>query len=89
MNNPVLSSCRVIGEILNPCKKPITLMATMLFRSKDSSLVGGATFFIKDIQANELRPFDSSAWSGGIPEQYATTEISAFCGWTAHWSDLL
>lgn len=80
--------CRITGDLFNPYAKQANLMATILFRDESGALVGGDTFFIRDVPPLTSRPFDDFLWVSP-PESSAKMELYAFCGWTANWDDLL
>jgi hypothetical protein len=80
--------CRLTAEVFNPYGRDADLMGTILFRSTDGKLLGGDTFFIRQVPARGTRAFDTSLWTNQ-PEGTAQTELSAFCGWVAHWDDLI
>lgn len=81
-------NCRLTAEVFNPYPRDADLMGTILFRSATGKLLGGDTFFIKQVTARSTRAFDTSLWINQ-PESTARTELSAFCGWVAHWDDLI
>lgn len=81
-------NCRLTSEIFNPYSRDADLMGTILFRSASGKLLGGDTFFIKQVRARSTRAFDTSLWVTQ-PEGTARTELSAFCGLLAHWDDLI
>jgi hypothetical protein len=81
-------NCRLTAEVFNPYGRDADLMGTILFRSASGKLLGGDTFFIKKVPARSSRPFDTPLWTSQ-PEGTARTELSAFCGWVAHWDDLI
>jgi hypothetical protein len=81
-------NCRLTAEVFNPYGRDADLMGTILFRSAAGKLLGGDTFFIKQVAARSTRAFDTSLWINQ-PEGTARTELSAFCGWLGHWDDLI
>lgn len=81
-------NCRLTAEIFNLHSRDADLMGTILFRSASGKLLGGDTFFIKQVPARSTRAFDTSLWVRQ-PEGTVRTELSAFCGPLAHWDDLI
>lgn len=81
-------NCRLTAEVFNPYGRDADLMGTILFRSAGGKLLGGDTFFIKQVPAHSTRAFDTSLWINQ-PDGTARTELSAFCGLLAHWDDLI
>jgi hypothetical protein len=81
-------NCRLTAEVFNPYDRDADLMGTILFRSGNGKLLGGDTFFIKQVPARSTRAFDTSLWIKQ-PEGTVKTELSAFCGLIAHWDDLI
>lgn len=80
--------CRLTADVFNPYGRDADLMGTILFRSASGKLLGGDTFFIRQVPARSTRAFDTSLWINQ-PEGTARTELSAFCGLLAHWDDLI
>lgn len=81
-------NCRLTAEVFNPYRHDADLMGTILFRSGSGKLLGGDTFFIKQVPARSTRALDTSFWIKQ-PEGTVKTELSAFCGLVAHWDDLI
>jgi hypothetical protein len=81
-------NCRLTAEVFNPYGREADLMGTILFRSAGGKLLGGDTFFIKQVPPRSTRAFDTSLWINQ-PEGTARTELFAFCGLLAHWDDLV
>ena len=54
-------NCRLTAEVFNPYGRDADLMGTILFRSGSGKLLGGDTFFIKQVPARSTRAFDTVA----------------------------
>jgi hypothetical protein len=81
---------KVLGEVFNPYNKDIdALFGTVLFRDKAGKLIGGDTFYIKEVPAKGTKPFADDLWAGSVPANFATFDFLVFPTGLVDWEELV
>lgn len=81
---------KVLGEVFNPYDKDLdALFGTVLFRDKAGKLVGGDTFYIKDVPTRGTKPFANDLWSGAVPDSFSTFEFLVFPTSLVDWENIV